>query len=152
MRYPVGPTTIQDPQQSRLVQIVVLVVQIATTQRPTPSLLRRQSIFAPGLLLRARAQITSNTTPVLPSATLNRPREQGTPRRGSASAVITKISPIRRMSLTALCERGVKPDVESCVHVCSFHFYAYTIAYGHASLQPEIMFYLTQRAAMLASV
>ena len=39
MQYPVGPTTIQDPQLSRLVQIVVpLVVQIATAQRPVEAI------------------------------------------------------------------------------------------------------------------
>ena len=32
IQYPVGPTAIQDPQLSRLVQIVV--IQIATAQRP----------------------------------------------------------------------------------------------------------------------
>ena len=119
--------------------MVPLVVQIATAQRPTPhpkspSLLRRRFIFAPRLLPRARTRITSNTTPAPPSAALNGPREHGTRRVGSALAVITNISTIQRMPSTALCERGVKSDVESCVHVRSFHFHAYMIAYGHGTL------------------
>lgn len=114
----------------RLILIAVpLIVQIASAQHPTPlPIFAVEAIYLRATVSAFGAGAYLDHVQHNPRVAFrDKSREQGMRRLGSTLAVITKVSTIRCMPATALCERRIN---ESCVYVCSFRFHTYIIVHG----------------------